>query len=307
MACTCMTAEDFAVLLDLIRPEMHSESRSRPEEVVAPPLGQEFERNYRTKTLLNHIAGDAHNKEQKLIVWSTFSAKYLPQMVDRLLNLPTPMDNDGVPVDYAQDYVPCSPWYYMLLHIQYTPYLYKYLHSPHPLAASSKQLPQVMADRLADAMDRWDGKLLNTRLDREMRGYYLDIVEGYLAVLNTLCVAFIRVEDRSTIINEATKKRLTTTLVDWMGRYRDERIGRQSKQLCMFLSGLTNWDEWFHDIRRHYKNWEVCGFANCNTRQGLKACKRCQTVRYCSAEHQRFDWIGMGGIKHKHVCFETEY
>ncbi|KAJ7450097.1 hypothetical protein B0H11DRAFT_2078436 [Mycena galericulata] len=80
--------------------------------------------------------------------------------------------------------------------------------------------------------------------------------------------------------------------------------------LMQLLTGRMNTAQFLHD-QHTVVPWVTCNAAeeHCESdhghplkERGRRECVRCQTVAYCSKEHQRVDWP-----QHKLYCFETNY
>ncbi|KAK7028287.1 hypothetical protein R3P38DRAFT_2935181 [Favolaschia claudopus] len=295
-------SDDFAVLLGL----KHSiyPNRNLPD-------GQEFTRHERLMVYLHRNAEES--EPQQDIINSRFCALYLPATIDKLFNLPVPTDMQTLEEhEMAFTFSAHNAWAEMLVAVQHIPYVGKYLRSNKPIAAPGKQLPQLLADRLADAAPRWEGKMAASRRNvcDEERQHYISAAANAVQVLNTLCTHFIKVKDRETVISRETQGKLLPFFLRWSRRYRGQFLGDVSERMKNFFSNQAERDEEFRIVRRMYRNWDVCGLPTCNerTEKKLKACGRCQTVRYCSSEHQRMDWTNnIAGAPHKQFCHKTEY
>ncbi|KAF7291530.1 MYND-type domain-containing protein [Mycena kentingensis (nom. inval.)] len=175
------------------------------------------------------------------------------------------------------------------------------LHNPANVS------PQILAERIAERVVRWDAALKNSR-DPDMQDFYLSAAGCSLQLLNTLCVQLIRTPDRATIIDGQTQQVLLPVLMQWAARYRGrELLGDVSARMVAWLSGSSQFNRAANRVRRATKNWDTCGLPACSKKEELKACVRCQTVRYCSVEHQKQDWNGAAGSRHKLCCFQTGY
>lgn len=69
------------------------------------------------------------------VLWTEFTAKYLPLLVDRLLDLPP----HGARPNGAEDY-PLQNIYYTVLRLTHPAYLVKFMASSHPVAEGTLQL-----------------------------------------------------------------------------------------------------------------------------------------------------------------------
>ncbi|KAJ7629475.1 hypothetical protein DFH06DRAFT_1225825 [Mycena polygramma] len=306
MALDLLWSDDFAVLLGL-------KSSMFPDRNL--PDGQELERQHRMRLYLK--GNGRATQAQQDIIWSRFCAFYLPATVDRLLNLPTPVDaQTKEDHEIVPDFIADNPWHEMLVCVQHLPYVAKYLRSTSPIAAAGKQLPQVLADRLANISARWEKKMTaptktpdgkGKPYAEEKRQYYMSIAGSATQLLSTLCTHFINEPDRNTVISRETQKKLLPILSQWSRRYSGEFLGDVSLRMVAFMS--KKWNEDFDTIRSLTKNWQVCGLPSCGVRKNLKVCGKCKTVRYCSTDHQTLDWAtpNADGVSHKQVCFKTAY
>ncbi|KAJ7721744.1 hypothetical protein DFH07DRAFT_857579 [Mycena maculata] len=300
MAMDFLESDDFAVVLGL-------KTSIYPERNLAD--GQEFERHRR---LMFYLRRNSQESEaQRDVVWSRFCALYLPATINRLLSLSVPTDAiNAAERDMIADFSANNPWHEMLVQIQHIPYLAKYLRSSNPIAAPGKHLPQLLAERLAAMSGRWDRKMLavaRSPSDEDKRQYYIAATGSAVQLLSTLCTHYINERDRTTVISSETQQNLLPFLLIWSRRYHGQFLGDVSSRMIAFVSGEPTLDQEFNRVRRSYKNWDVCGLPSCNVRKALKVCARCQTVRYCSPDHQRIDWSQGAGSLHKYSCFRTEY
>ncbi|KAJ7650615.1 hypothetical protein FB45DRAFT_21077 [Roridomyces roridus] len=267
-------SDDFAVALGL--------KKSDPPGGDIPE-GQEFTR-WRIVRMFMFQNEETPGEHQDM-VWARFCAEYLPATVDRLLNhLPVPWDADESiyherDMKSADDFAACNPWLEMLVQIQNTLYLGKYLRSNKPIAAEGKRLAQVLAERVAAVGTRWDAKIRTASTNQE-REFYKDTAAKAVQLLATVCTHFINERDRTRVISKETQVKLAMIPGVWGKRYEDQFLGDVSERMIWFMAGFG--DEMFNQMRRMYKNWEVCGLESCQVRKGLKACGKCQTARYVS-------------------------
>ncbi|KAJ7119564.1 hypothetical protein C8R44DRAFT_788408 [Mycena epipterygia] len=268
------------------------------------PEGQEMERHHRLMSHLRMI--DTQTEENQDLVWSKFCALYLPATVDRFLDPPVPTDaTNANEREMMADFPLNNPWHETLVRVQHIPYFAKYLRSSSPIAAGGKRLPQVLSARLAGLAGKWDQYMTAPSSGEDKRQYYMAAAGSALQVLCTLCTHFIKTVDRSTVIPHATQQKLLPFLTAWGRRYKRQFLGDVSLRLIAYLSNVVTPE--FNAIRKVNKNWDVCGLPSCSVRRELKVCANCQTVRYCSADHQRKDWAGSAGTRHKRSCHRTDY
>ncbi|KAJ7074656.1 hypothetical protein C8F01DRAFT_1101375 [Mycena amicta] len=302
-----LTSDHFAVILGFA-PENPVDATQLQLPLPFVP-GHEMVRHANLKIYVNAFARGGVPETQQDQVWSKFCARHLPETVEKFLNLPPALDDlHPDDQDVMQDYPASNAYLEILIQIQHLPYLYKYVRSTKEIAAPGKRLPQVLAERLAERLGRWDVNLrtLHTR-DPQRAGFYNSAAACALQLLNTLCVYLIRTDDRSSVIDRQTQRALTPVLTRWAARYNGELLGDVSVRMLGWMAGSTQFIRHANKVRRAAKGWEVCGLPECNAHDDLRACKRCQTVRYCCTDHQKRDWSSATGSKHKLVCFETEY
>ncbi|KAF7329064.1 MYND-type domain-containing protein [Mycena kentingensis (nom. inval.)] len=296
-----LTSDHFAVMLGFEPQNPVDSSQIRlPIRFVT---GQEIERNGRVSAFASDVT-----EAQQDRVWSQFCAHYLPATIAKFLELP-PSTEQLHPSERSllAEYPVNNAYLEILYQIQHLPYLYKYLRSSKDIAQPGKRLPQILAERIAERVVRWDAALKNSR-DLDMQDFYLSAAGCSLQLLNTLCVQLIRTPDRATIIDAQTQQVLLPVLTQWAARYRGrELLGDVSARMVAWLSGSSQFNRAANRVRRATKNWDTCGLPACSKKEELKACVRCQTVRYCSVEHQKQDWNGATGSRHKLCCFQTEY
>ncbi|KAJ7117928.1 hypothetical protein C8R43DRAFT_1036920 [Mycena crocata] len=268
------------------------------------PQGQEMERSCRVMMHIKTREPKTEPEQDK--AWSRFCALYLPATVERLLNLPVPTDASNADErDMTIDFPINNPWHEVLVRVQHLPYLAKYLRSSQPIAAAGKRLTQVLADRLTTLISRWDERMSTsstTSHDEEKRQYYLAGAGSAIQLLSTLSTHYINETDRTAVISLETQRKLKPVLLLWGRRYNGQFLGDVSQRLILYMSQVEEFDRDAKKIRKMIKNWEVCGLRSCSVRKELKACGRCQTVRYCSPVHQKNDWS-----VHKTVCHKTDY
>ncbi|KAJ7471900.1 hypothetical protein FB451DRAFT_1251353 [Mycena latifolia] len=288
-------SEDFAVVLGL-------KKSAYPNLNI--PEGQELERHGRLMQYLR--SNDKETEKQQDVIWSRFCPLYLPATIERLLNLPVPTDATGPgEQELVADFPANNPWHEMLVRVQHIPYFAKYLRSSSPIAAAGKGLPQILADRLAAVSQRWDKNMIETK-NEDKRQYYLAAAGSAIQLLSTLCTHFINEPDRNTVISRETQRKLLPILKVWSRRYDRQFLGDVSLRMVAYMSQVARLDQDFNKVRKSYKNWEVCGLPSCSVRKELKVCATCQTVRYCSVDHQRKDWR-TGDSPHKLSCHRTDY
>jgi len=240
-------------------------------------------------------------------------AKYLPSLVDRLLDLLPPgahrLEGEGA------DNYPILNIYHIALKFADNAYLAKYITSSKAIAQGGERLPNAIAERLLEIAPKWDKRDL-TRPSRP------HIYEGCIFCAVSTLYAFA-IMSKDYHIAEAT----TTKLVGWLDTWAANDSWSESMMsdtgvnnvpaVCVVLSGLlkraSNFTASAKEKRRAFRCLEVCALPTCTVETNLKTCVRCKTVAYCSKAHQRDDWnyelesIVDKEIPHKMRCFETEY
>ncbi|KAJ6560693.1 hypothetical protein B0H10DRAFT_2118877, partial [Mycena sp. CBHHK59/15] len=231
--------------------------------------------------------------------------------VDRCLNLPVQTDCNPSDPSSVMDFPLDNAWLKILVAVQHIPYFAKYLRSLHPSAVMGKQLPQVIAERLLSLSDRFEERIIGASGGHPgIEDHHMDIAIDAVQLLSTLLTHFSRGSDMDSIIPPQTAARLLPFLAAWKTRHDGQFLGNVSERVYNYLSPSTQrnpvWRAQSEAVRRAWKNWLVCGLPTCQVETGLKACGKCQTVRYCSPAHQRAHWnYSMG--KHKLCCFATNY
>jgi hypothetical protein len=210
------------------------------------------------------------SEEQQEIVWSRFCALYLPATVDRFITPPTISSKKPEEIAKFKIFNPCSE---MLVHIQHNAYFAKYLRSKKALAASGKQLPRVVAERVAELGFAWEPELRNPSL-RELEEHYISILGSAVQLLSTLCTSFVKEEDLESVVPKALRDKLKPLLKTWAQRYRNQFFGDVTlRVLAAWSPGV---DPVFNDeakkVRKRTLGWDQCGLPGCAVKTGLKAC-----------------------------------
>ncbi|KAJ7271039.1 hypothetical protein C8J57DRAFT_296185 [Mycena rebaudengoi] len=296
------TAADFAVVLGFAKPSEHTKEREIPE-------GREYERLMHTGSLLER--NSTGSEEQQDIEWDKFCANYLPATVDRFLNLPVQTDWHPVDPTTKLDLPLKNPWLSLLVSVQHTPYFAKYFRSSHPTATDGKQLPRIIAERLVSLSERLESRMTTPIPNQPgIQEYYGDIAANALQFLSTLLTHFSHRSDIHTIIPPQTIAQLLPSVSKWRVRHRGQFLGDVSFRVQAYLSGMMQRDpelkSFSEEARKTWKNWEVCGLPSCQIKKDLKACGKCQTVRYCSPDHQGRHWK-YTPAPHKKHCHGTAY
>ncbi|KAJ7510040.1 hypothetical protein B0H11DRAFT_2414571 [Mycena galericulata] len=259
-------SEDFAMLLGL--------KKEMPEK--GQGVFHEMKRLYCLCAYLQRNRMQPQHEQD--IVLAQFCATYLPATVDNFLN--NQIVESGPLLgnqSMRQEIVLNNAYLEMLVYMQHSPYFSKYLHSsPH-----GKVLSQTFSERLAELGPTWDRNISHPPKDRP-DGYYESVTRSSVCLLNSICAAFAKEVDQNSVINEATRNVLIPLFTRWATLYKGLPLGEASSRAARILAHEPDIQEATHRVRRHMKNWNVCSMPKCNKRSNLKACGRCQTVRYVS-------------------------
>ncbi|KAJ3509300.1 hypothetical protein NLJ89_g5297 [Agrocybe chaxingu] len=216
------------------------------------------------------------NELQQDVVYNKFCALYLHLLVDRFLQCP-PMPG-GSAQGLVEEFRLNNTYMEMMAAVSHSPYFTKLLRSQQPKAALGKELMRAVAQRLVDLAPTWDRKMLNTPPDREP-GYYESAAGTSIQMLSTLLAAFVKESADSPVrVTPQVKRALIPWLKKWEQRHRHEFLGMVCNRARGQLESRLKDDE--QQIRRMLKNWNVCGKPGCSKTSNLKACGKCQTVRY---------------------------
>jgi hypothetical protein len=110
-----------------------------------------FDQKFYHNTKIHMASGEVAQNIQ-INLWAAFTAKYLPALVDRILDLPP----QGVrSVAYGADDYPLHNIYHTTFKFTDTAYLGKFMSSSCPIAEGGKRLPKVMAERLVKLAPNW--------------------------------------------------------------------------------------------------------------------------------------------------------
>ncbi|KAF9053017.1 hypothetical protein BJ165DRAFT_1444858 [Panaeolus papilionaceus] len=245
----------------------------------------------------------ADHKEQD-VVYNKFAALYLPALINRLLD--PPALPDAVPPDFADDFKLNNCYIEILGTVSHTPYFAKFTRSKTETAEGGKKLIRTITQRLIEVAPAWDRKMLHTPIDRE-DGYYQSAAGTAIQLLSTLHAAFIKEPAGSPILlTPQLKKDVLVWLRKWESRHRSEFLGQVCMRTRSQIQGHAEMQKDARMIRRLLKNWEACGNPGCEKNDNLKACSRCQTVRYCCPEHQKAHWAHVTD-SHKKFCYKADY
>jgi len=283
-------SEDFAILLGL--------KKDFPEK--GEGVFHEMKRLYCLCAYLHRNRVQPQHEQD--IVLAQFCAAYLPATVDNFLN--KKIADSGVFAGnklMMDEIVLNNAYLEMLVYMQYSPYFSKFLHS----SPDGKRLSQTFAERFAALGPTWDRNISHPPKDRP-DGYYESVTRSSVGLLSTICAAFAKEADQDSVIHSGTRDTLIPMCTRWATLYKGEPLGEASSRAARVLAQEPDILEAAHRVRRQMKNWNVCSMPKCNNKSTLKACGRCQTVRYCSVDHQRQHW-GLKTLPHKNYCYATEY
>lgn len=206
------------------------------------------------------------------VIYHKFAARYLPSLVGRFLEPPTPPA--GCPEHAMVDLRLNNPYLEMMGVVSHTPYFSKFLRSDEPVAQGGKCLLNTVTERLLEVAPVWDKKMVDPPIDREP-GYYQSAAGTSIQLLSTLLVIFVKEPvDSPFLIAADRKKELITWLRKWERRHRQEFLGRVSNRTLGQLEKRPSVMFEVMQMRRVLKNWETCGKDDCEKADNLKACSR---------------------------------
>jgi len=262
-----------------------------------------FQQKFYHNTKIHQATGEvAQNLQMNL--WAAFTAKYLPPLVDRILDLPP---HGARPLAYGADDYPLQNIYHTTLKFTDPGYLGKFMSSSCTIAEGGKRLPTVMAERLVEFAPNW------VRRDPTLpMGPH--IYEGCIhRAVTTLLMLVIAAKGHS--VPESTRTKLVHWLDTWAAydSWSPESMTPDNNLplACITMSRVFKYDGLLKSVikqRRHaLKCIEVCALPTCAAETNLKTCARCKTAAYCSKAHQSKHWKHGEGAPHKKCCYETEY
>jgi hypothetical protein len=212
------------------------------------------------------------SEEQQEIVWSRFCALYLSATIDRFINPPKITSKKPDDVAQFKIFSPCSE---MLVAIQHNAYFAKYLRSKSTVAANGKQLPRVVAERVAELGFSWDPVLRNPTAGGLVVEHYKSILASAVQLLSTLCTSFVKEDDQETVVPKVLRDKLKPLMKTWAQKYQREILGDVSLRVWAAWSPELDggWlSEQVKKVRKRTLNWEECGLPGCGVKTGLKAC-----------------------------------
>jgi hypothetical protein len=216
------------------------------------------------------------SEEQEDVIWYRFCAIYLPDLVGRYLNPPTITSITNP--QHIADFKCYNAYLEMLIAVQHTPYFAKYLRSRKPVASQGKILPGVVAERLLERAPRWD-RLMLEQPGHMAPFYYESIAASLLQLLNTLLASFVKEPDQEKVVPRATRRALLPWLQKWHHRYPVDNpgptiLGDASHHAYSQMSEEIDVTRAAKDVRKAFRNWEICALPTCNSKSNNKACSK---------------------------------
>ena len=242
-------------------------------------------------THIHQNSGEAAVRLQR-VLWATFTAKHLPTLVDRILDLP-PHD-----ARTAGDY-PIRNIYHTTLKFTDIAYLAKFMSSSHKVAEGTsylkrmrsfgvvestsyleqggKRLTRVIAERLVEF-----GPIWLKRGQKQPIPY--DIYEGSIhKAVTTLMMLVIAVKGQA--IPKTTKAKLLRWLDTWAAFDSWSHMTPQDNMpsACRTLSNVLKYGDnrlklMVKDRRRALQCIEVCALPTCTAETNLKTCAKCAYI-----------------------------
>ncbi|KAF9469401.1 hypothetical protein BDZ94DRAFT_1207631 [Collybia nuda] len=245
--------DDFAVVLGF-------------KETTSTPLPRDEQD--RLGSLHMHLARNRmFSEDRQNVIFAGFCASYMPSTVNNFINIPVG------PLDAALGTQLNNAYFEMLVALQHSPYFFKYFRSSKPIAAAGKELPEILAQRIASFAPLWDRYIVQESRDPE-EGHYTAAMGSSLQLLGSLLATFYKELDQRTIVSNETKDALEPWLKKWGQRYPNGFLGRVCARVWRILSREPSFRQEVLGVRRLTKNWDVCGLPACNAGTNLKACGR---------------------------------
>jgi len=119
-----------------------------------------FRERFYHPTRIHQDSGEAAARLQK-VIWATFTAKYLPSVVNRILDLPP----HGA---RSAEHYGLQNIYHTTLKFTDIAYLAKFMTSSHPGAEGGKRLLKIMAERLVEYGPIWLNRDQTRPIDYDM-------------------------------------------------------------------------------------------------------------------------------------------
>lgn len=204
------------------------------------------------------------------VVFSEFCAAYMANTVNSFTNIPVG------PVDAALGTQLNNAYFEMLVAVQHSPYFFKYFRSSKPIAAAGKELPEVLAKRIAALAPQWERLIIEegTIHFDESDGHFASAAGSALQLLGSLLTTFYKELDQRAVVSNETRDALRPWLKRW-GRLNPRGfLARVCERVWRILAREPSFRQEVLGVRRLTKNWDVCGLPTCNSSVDLKACGR---------------------------------
>ncbi|KZV96360.1 hypothetical protein EXIGLDRAFT_833721 [Exidia glandulosa HHB12029] len=296
------SADDFAVALGIIPGS------------GAPSCEQE-----RWMRLKEEVSNLRENLNQEEISLSQFGALYFPALVTLWKSPPAPAERcvyNGLALDLKEeDLEAYGPYDIMLEALQGNPYFYKFMRTKNTdIVELRRSMGRILAHRLAKRVAVWEAALQpgGERADYPFDIYRMDspfpsvdCATGPTQLLCTLLCYESRQSLEALAAEPEIRDVLLPVLRKWTRRYaRRCLLGDTAMRCEMILSLNPLWLHMATEMRRQNKVGEglECALPACTRTADLKKCGKCETAKYCSAEHQRAHYP-----KHKALCFRTVF
>lgn len=289
--------DKWAAALGLIEtsdPSLHSQSERDREGL--------FNRRFYVPTHW-HLRSSPQAAIEHKAFCAHFSAKYLPMLVDRFIELPSRGNNIGL--QGANDY-PLENIYHVAFKFADPPYIAKYMISTNAVAEGGRRLPQVIAERLIGVASELERLKNASAPSSELNKYEL----GISRALTTLMMLLFATKKKT--ISAITSAELIGWLDKWKSRTWLTQPGPSGIASSSFLisnllqSGNVMSAEVQRQRRHALKGTDICALPSCESKTVQGRCAKCKTVVYCSPEHQRTHWK-FSEENHKQRCFPTTY
>lgn len=263
----------------------------------------------------HYIPSIAQDPVQQEIVFSRFGALYLPRTV-QLWKSPPPASGSRQFGELAsEDMAVYSAYDIMLEALQGHPYFFKFMRTKNPeVIELRKSMGAILARRLAARAPVWEAALRpgGPRANYPLEEYRMDspfpsvdCATGCTQLLCTLLCYESRADLEALAAEPAIRDTLVPILHAWATRYRGRCLLGDTAMRCeMILTLNPLWLMMAAKMRKDNKVGEglQCAYPLCNKEENLKKCSKCETAKYCSAEHQRAHWRD-----HKAMCFQTVF
>lgn len=210
-------------------------------------------------------------EEAQDVVYSEFCAAYMVNTVNSFTNIPVG------PVDAVLGTQLNNAYFEMLVALQHSPYFFKYFRSSKPIAAAGKDLPEVLAQRIATLAPQWDGYIIQEGINSE-EGHFASAAGSALQLLGSLLTTFYKELDQRAVVSNETRDALRPWLSKWGRRNPSGFLARVCARVWRILAREPSFRQEVLGVRRLTKNWDVCGLPTCNASINLKACGRYEFI-----------------------------